>query len=93
MRLYSGVGEDVGLRHPGGETGSMPRAVLATARRRARWAILALWVSFAASLFVLPEEAILALAVLLAGITTVLESMHGALAFDRLLQRLVTPAF
>ena len=70
----------------------MPREILAAARRRARVAILCLWLGFAAALFVLPEETVLALAVLLAGITTILESVHGALAFDRLLRRLAIPS-
>lgn len=88
MRLYSGIVEDVGVHSFGGETVTMPRQMLATARRRARTAIIGLWVAFAAALFVLPEGTVLALAVLLAGITTMLETMHGALAFDRLLRRL-----
>ena len=91
MRLYSGMAEEVGLRQVGSEAGSLPDAMLASVRRRARVAIAALWVVFAISLPVLPEEAILALAVLLAGITTVLESTHGALTFDRLLRRFGMP--
>ena len=70
----------------------MPREILAAARRRARVAILCLWLGFVAAFFILPEESVLALGVLLAGITTILESMHGALAFDRLLRRLGTPS-
>jgi uncharacterized BrkB/YihY/UPF0761 family membrane protein len=66
----------------------MPVEMLAAARRRSRIALAVLWLGFAAALYVLPEDAVLAIAVLLAGLTTVLLSVHGALAFDRLTRRL-----
>jgi hypothetical protein len=61
---------------------------LSAARRLARFVIIALWLAFAALLAVLPHDREIAAAVLLAGVSTWLESAHGALAFHRLMQRL-----
>jgi hypothetical protein len=88
MRLSTGIAEAAGLRPYQGIRLPLPDDTLAAIRRRARIAIFCLWLGFAASLFVLPEDAVLAIAVLLAGISTVLESVHGARAFDRLWRRI-----
>jgi hypothetical protein len=61
---------------------------LSEARRLARFVIIALWLAFAALLAVLPHDREICAAVLLAGISTWLESAHGALAFRRLTYRL-----
>ena len=75
------------LSEPAGEARS-PSVELAGARRKARCALAVLWIAYlVASLWFLPEDAVLAVAVLLAGVSTVLESVHGALAFDRLIRR------
>jgi hypothetical protein len=89
MRLSPGVADQIGLQQFRGNTGRLPGEMLASARRRARVALAVLWLAFSLGLLVLPEEAVLALAVLLAGLTTVLESIHGALAFDQLVRRIV----
>ncbi len=61
---------------------------LIEARRVARFVLIVLWLGFAALLAFLPHDREIAAAVLLAGMSTWLESAHGALAFRRLMQRL-----
>jgi hypothetical protein len=61
---------------------------LSAARKLARLVIIALWLGFAAMLAILPHNREIAAAVLFAGLSTWLESAHGALAFHRMTQRL-----
>jgi hypothetical protein len=61
---------------------------LLEARRLARAVLIALWLGFATLLALLPHDMEIAAAVLLAGLSTLLESAHGAAAFHRLTLRL-----
>jgi hypothetical protein len=58
------------------------------ARKRARIAIILLCVMYLGSLAVFAEDVLVVLAVFVAGASTLLESAHGALAFDRMTRRL-----
>jgi hypothetical protein len=88
MRLLTGVADEVGLSELHTRADSPPIAALAAARRRARIALLGIWTAFAVSAYTLPCQALLAYAVLTIGVSMVLETVHGALAFDRMLDRI-----
>jgi hypothetical protein len=71
-------------------SGSIPYKVpdaasdLARARRRARTALLWLWIAFVAGSTALwPTDVTVGVMVLIVGLSTVLESIHGALTLDR----------
>ncbi len=66
-----------------------PRAAaeLALARRHARIVLAVLWLGFFGGTALWPADATFAVMVLLIGISTVLESVHGALALEQTLQR------
>ena len=91
MSMWTGAADRVGLTSVNLTAGSPPLAALADARRRARMALIVMWGIFMLSLSVLPGEMVLAVAVLLAGLSTLLETTHGALAFDRLWRRMLRP--
>jgi hypothetical protein len=61
---------------------------LSSVRRRARVMLALLWLVLLPLFAVLPVEGDLVLLVLLIGLTTLLESAHGAQALDDMLERL-----
>jgi hypothetical protein len=89
MRLITGVADEVGLLPIHLDKASPQLLALADARRRARAALVALWAGFGLAALLLPADTLLAIAVLLAGVSMVLETTHGVLAFDNLLRRLL----
>jgi len=74
------------LESSGSSLAKVPDAAsdLARARRRARTALLWLWIGFVAGSSALwPADITIGVMVLIVGLSTVLESIHGALALDR----------
>jgi hypothetical protein len=72
---------------PGDASGSEDE--LTRARRCARLVLAALWLVFlAGTLMLWTADAALAVMVLLVGVSTILESVHGALGLERLRRRL-----
>jgi hypothetical protein len=56
---------------------------LGYARRQARMTLIVLWLACALSLVLVSSDLALPVVILIAGLSTVLESQHGALAFAR----------
>jgi hypothetical protein len=92
MHISFGTSGSAGVRHCYGLEGPVPMETLAAARRRARLVLGLLWLVFAGLAIVLPLDVMVAITVLLAGVSTLLLSAHGALAFDRLTRRPGPPA-
>jgi hypothetical protein len=78
-----------GLAARGGIS-DLAQAQLTQARRHARGVLAVLWLAFLGGTLIWTNEVTFGVMVLLVGISSVLESVHGALALERALRRLVS---